>query len=168
MFLAYTNAEDLEAQQKYELATDIALAAVTGEGIYNFGEVLASPIIHALAGTANNWLYELVLVLNAGDIDAFNLLVDRCREQYFGQPALAAFHEDVKKKLVFLCLLNIVFERHSHDRTISFQTIATRTRLPLVEVSVHVSVLVSLGFPFLNFLYFVFVVDYFVCLRFQM
>ena len=140
MFLAYTSGEELEAQQKYELATDIALAAITGDGIYNFGEVLATPIIHALEGTTNHWLFELIHVLNAGDIDGFNSLVDRCREQYFSQPALASMHEDVKKKLVFLCLLNIVFERHSHDRTISFETIATRTRLPFAEVGICICI----------------------------
>lgn len=145
MFLAYTNAEELDPQDKYELATDVALAAATGEGIYNFGEVLATPIIHVLHGTPNQWLYELMLVMNAGDIDGFNSLVDKYREQYFQQPALAAMHESVQKKLVFLCLLNIVFERHSHDRTISFQVIASRTRLPLPEVEWMLMRALSLG-----------------------
>eukprot|EP01032_Pedospumella_encystans_P031310 gene31310-35342_t len=45
MFLSYTNVEDLSAEERYTLATDMALASVTGDDIYNFGEVLATPIL---------------------------------------------------------------------------------------------------------------------------
>ena len=134
MFLAYTPIEDLPVDEKYILATDIALAATTGTDIFNFGEVLATPILTVLRGTPNEWLHDLVVVLNRGDIEGFNTLVESCREKYFAQPALAARHEDIKKKIVLLCLMNIVFERHSHDRTISFSDIASRTRIPVLEV----------------------------------
>jgi 26S proteasome regulatory subunit N9 len=146
MFLAYTSVEELEPQQRYELATDLALAAATGEGIYNFGEVITNPILLALRDSPNSWLYDLVMILNAGDIDGFNSLIDKQRTAYFGQPALAAMHEDVKKKIVFMCLLNIVFERHSHDRTISFNIIAERTRLPYQEVLFRLAMLSSNSF----------------------
>lgn len=134
MFLAYTPIEDLPADEKYQLATDIALAATTGEDIFNFGEVLATPILSILQGTPNEWLYNLVVALNHGDIDGFNIVVESCHEKYFNQPALAARHEDIKKKIVLLCLMNIVFERHSHDRSISFSDIASRTKIPILEV----------------------------------
>ena len=48
------------------LATDIALAALSGEGVYNFGEVLATPILGALEDTPNAWLGELLRVFAAG------------------------------------------------------------------------------------------------------
>jgi hypothetical protein len=38
MFLAYTPVEDLSPEQRYTLATDMALASITGEDIFNFGE----------------------------------------------------------------------------------------------------------------------------------
>jgi hypothetical protein len=40
MFLAYTPLEDLSAPEIYTLATDMALASVTGDDIFNFGELL--------------------------------------------------------------------------------------------------------------------------------
>lgn len=135
MFLAYTPLEELPTDQKYILATDIALAASTGDGIFNFGEVLATPILSVLSGTPNAWMFDLVAVLNRGDIDGFNQIVDSNREHYFSQPALSARHEHIKKKIVLLCLMNIVFERHSHDRTISFTDIASRTHIPTAEVN---------------------------------
>ena len=38
MFLAYTPLEDMSPSEVYILATDMALASVTGDDIYNFGE----------------------------------------------------------------------------------------------------------------------------------
>ena len=133
-FLAYTSVDDLPVEQRYVLATDMALASVTGENIFNFGEVIATPILSVLAGTPNEWLRDLVMALHRGDIDGFNLVVDTHRDAYFAQPALAAKHEEVKKKVVLLSLLNIAFERHAHERTIAFVDIAKRTRIPLDQV----------------------------------
>lgn len=64
----------------------------------------------------------------------FNLIVDNYKVQYFAQPALAAKHEDVKKKIVLLCLLNIAFEKPSYDRNITFTEIANKTRIPVNQV----------------------------------
>jgi 26S proteasome regulatory subunit N9 len=134
MFLAYTPIESLPQAQKYMLATDMALASITGEDIFNFGEVIATPILNCLEGTPNEWLRILVFALNKGDIDGFNTIVDTYSKQYFAQPFLAAKHEFVKKKIVLLCLMNIVFELPSHERTIPFADIASRTRIPLDQV----------------------------------
>lgn len=40
MFLAYTPLEGIPQEERYTLATDISLAALTGEGVFNFGEVV--------------------------------------------------------------------------------------------------------------------------------
>lgn len=131
MYLAYTSVDDLPEDEKFVLATDMALASITGDDIFNFGEVIATPILAALKGTPNEWLCDLVMVMNKGDIDSFNSIVDANREAYFAQPALSARHEDVKKKIVLLCLMNVVFELPSHERTIPFSVIASRTRIPI-------------------------------------
>ena len=134
MFLAYTPVEELPMDQKYILATDMALAAITGDNIFNFGEVIATPILGTLRGSPNQWLHDLVLVMNRGNVDDFNLIVDSHREQYFAQPSLAGRHEEIKKKIVLLALLNIAFERPSHDRQIAFADIASRTGIPVDQV----------------------------------
>lgn len=41
MFLAYTPLEGIPQAERYTLATDISLAALTGEGVFNFGEVVS-------------------------------------------------------------------------------------------------------------------------------
>jgi 26S proteasome regulatory subunit N9 len=98
------------------------------------GEVIATPILNSLKGTPNVWLEDLVMALHKGDIDNFNVIVNTYKTQYFDQPSLKAKHEDIKKKVVLLCLLNIAFRRPSHDRTIAFSDIARETRIPIDQV----------------------------------
>jgi len=145
MFLAYTPVDKLPLAQKYMLATDMALASITGEDIFNFGEVIATPILNCLEGTPNEWLRILVFALNKGDIDGFNTIVDTYSKQYFAQPFLAAKHEFVKKKIVLLSLMNIAFEKHSHDRTLTFTLIAARTKIPIDQVEWVLMKAMSLG-----------------------
>ena len=76
----------------------------------------------------------LVIALHKGEIDNFNQIVGTYSTQYYAQPALAAKHEDVKKKVVLLCLLNIAFLKPSYDRNITFTEIAEKTRIPIDQV----------------------------------
>ena len=39
------------------------LLYTTGEGIYNFGEIITHPILAELKGTANGWLYDLMVCI---------------------------------------------------------------------------------------------------------
>lgn len=50
MFLAYTPLEGIPQAERYTLATDISLAALTGEGVFNFGEVVRARALFFLLG----------------------------------------------------------------------------------------------------------------------
>jgi 26S proteasome regulatory subunit N9 len=122
----------------------MSLAALTGEGVYNFGEVLATPLLSILDGTENQYLFDLIKAMNTGDIDSYNSLVNLNSERYFNQPVLKTFHEKIQQKVVLLCLMDMIFKRSSHDRTIAYQDISDKTRLPLDQVSSHSINLASL------------------------
>lgn len=145
MYLAYTPADELPVDEKYALATDMALAALTGEGVYNFGEVIATPVLAVLQGSPNQYLYDLVIALNQGNIDVFNSVVDSNKESYFAQDVLKNCHDQVQQKVVLLSLMNVVFELPSHERTISFTTIANVSRVPLEQVDWILMRAMSLG-----------------------
>ncbi|KAJ0964376.1 hypothetical protein J5N97_029498 [Dioscorea zingiberensis] len=51
LYLAYTTVESLSDSFKLDLAFDLSLSALLGDNIYNFGELLAHPIINSLLGT---------------------------------------------------------------------------------------------------------------------
>ena len=134
MFLVYTPCDKLPADERYVLATDMAVAAMTADDVYNFGEVIATPILLSLENTPNAWMRELVMSMNNGNITGFNAIVDSCKDQYYGQPALAARHEVVKQKLLLLALINMVSKMSSHNRIIPFQSIAETCMCPLDQV----------------------------------
>jgi 26S proteasome regulatory subunit N9 len=134
MFLSYTAMDEMSSEEKFVLATDMALASVTGDDIYNFGEVLATPILRTLVGTQNEWLLHLVEAMNSGNVQQFNQVLEGYKTQYFAQPTLAAMHNKVQEKVVLLCLVNVAFERPSHDRLISFSDIASRACIPMDQV----------------------------------
>lgn len=134
MFLAYTPLDTMQLEEKQVLATDLALAALTGKNVFNFGEVLATPILTVLEGTPNAWLFELCSCFNHGNIDKFNEIVNANQQAFASQPALANNSDYVKSKVTLLCLINLFFQRPAHDRNVPFATIAEATRLPVEEV----------------------------------
>ncbi|CCI40242.1 unnamed protein product [Albugo candida] len=134
MFLAYTDEEVISEKEKFEMAQNLSIAAITGTGVFNFGEVLATPILKALDGTPKQWLSDLLRVFNRGDIDKYNEIVSQHSEEYFAQPAFVSKSDYIKEKLALLALMRLIFERASHDRNVSFVEIANVTRLGLEQV----------------------------------
>ena len=128
--MTYTSIEQMDANERYVLATDVALSAICGDGVYNLGEVIATPILNCLKGMPNQWLLELILALYDGDIRSFNAVIESNNEAYFSQPALTSNHESIKRKAVLLGLLNIAFDRDPHDREIKFSEISSKTCIP--------------------------------------
>ncbi|CAM9600114.1 unnamed protein product [Chrysoparadoxa australica] len=134
MYLAYTPLATIPPEQQYQLATDISLAALTGDGVFNFGEVLATPALKVLEGTPNAWLGSMLQAFNKGDLDAFNSIMADNRAAVQAQPAMVNREAFVKEKIALLCLMNMVFERPSHQRIIPFAKIAEGAKLPLDQV----------------------------------
>lgn len=132
--LSYTSEDDMSPAEQYELATDMSLAALAGDGVYNFGEVLATPILGVLESTPNAWLGELLRAVSRGDVAAFAGLVETHADAVKAQPALADRFDFVKEKIALLALMNLLFETPAHARTLSFATIAQRASLPLDQV----------------------------------
>lgn len=135
--LSYASEDDLSMDTpdaKYQLATDMSLAALVGDGVYNFGEVLATPILGALENTPNAWLGQLLQVFARGDVDAFATVVSENSAQFNACASLVARTDFLKEKITLLALMNLLFETPSHMRTIQFQQIANTTSLDLDQV----------------------------------
>lgn len=62
LYLAFISSDSLPPEQRLSLAVDISLAALLGDDVYNFGELLLHPIVSrfllrcsaAMAGRMNN------------------------------------------------------------------------------------------------------------------
>ncbi|CAG8455222.1 8328_t:CDS:2 [Paraglomus brasilianum] len=132
LYLACIQLEDVPIKERIDRAYDLALCALLGDTIYNFGELLMHPILDSLSGTEHEWLRALLLAFNAGDYGRFESL-----QPYFAKQSL--FTENfghLLEKIRLMSLIEAVFRRSADNRTIPFTSIAAETRMRIDEVEV--------------------------------
>ncbi|XP_058103971.1 26S proteasome non-ATPase regulatory subunit 13 homolog B [Magnolia sinica] len=134
LYLAYTTVESLSETFKLDLAFDLSLSALLGDNIYNFGELLAHPIMKSLVGTKVEWLYYILQAFNTGDLVRYQELCQVHTAALSAQPALVENEKKLLEKINILCLMEIIFSRPSEDRTIPLSVIAERTKLSIEDV----------------------------------
>lgn len=145
LYLTYNPLDQMSVEEKYNLATGISLAALTGEGVFNFGEVVEHPILSCLTDTENKWLLELMHVFATGNVVEFQRITAQYDPQIRAQPALLSRVELVKEKITLLALVNMVFERPSSERTLDFTDISSRIGVPFEQVEWVIMKAFSLG-----------------------
>ncbi|KAJ8540426.1 hypothetical protein K7X08_030345 [Anisodus acutangulus] len=134
LYLAYTAVESLSESFKLDLAFDLSLSALLGDNIYNFGELLAHPIIKSLIGTKVEWLYYILEAFNTGDLVHYQKLCNVHQAALTAQPALVQNEKKLLEKINILCLMEIIFSRPADDRTIPLSVIAESTKLSVEDV----------------------------------
>lgn len=143
LYMAYTSIDTLPESEKLALAFDLSLAALIGDSIYNFGELLGNQVIESLKGE-NAWMVSLLRAFNSGNQAECERVVTEHATKFNAQPALVNNRALLNQKLAILSLMELVFKRPSEDRTIGFQAIAEATKLPLHEVELLVMKALSL------------------------
>jgi len=121
--------------QSQTLAIDLCLAALTGEGVYNLGQVVNNPILKVLAQTPQAWLVEMLQACARGNVNDFKKL---CQETYptqiASQPALVNMGQQMQEKITLLGLIELVFTKPASERTLTFEEIAKGLEIPLEQV----------------------------------
>ena len=140
-FLGCMDQAEIPQAQQAERALNLCLAAILGKDVYNFGELLAHPILQALAGGEKQWLVDLVFAFNSGNLGRF----DQLRTHWQAQPDLAMHSVQMQQKISLLCLMEMTFKRPATDRQLTFTEIAAETHLPIDEVELLVMKALSLG-----------------------
>ncbi|ORY77679.1 hypothetical protein BCR37DRAFT_118874 [Protomyces lactucae-debilis] len=130
LYLACVKMDDLPKAEAQERAFDLSIAALLGTDIYNFGELLLHPVLQTLAGTEHAWLRDFLAALNAGDLSSFEQLLPKVAKLPLLQQSLPF----LRQKICLMTLIEAVFKRPTHDRVLTFATIASETRLPVYEV----------------------------------
>jgi len=144
--LAYTPVDSLPPDEQLQLAFDVAIAAVVGEDIYNFGEVLSHAVVTALAGTEHAWLHQLLVAFQAGDLGAFDSVCASAASVMNTQPALVAGADFIRQKVTLCALMTLATGGgQGGGGVLSFSAIAESCRLPVEEVDFLVMRALSLG-----------------------
>lgn len=139
LYLNYYNKadpNDKEAVEKQHLlAVDLCLAAITGQGVYNLGQLVTNPLVGCLQGTPEAWLTELLQSISAGNVTDYKNLVNiKYKAQIEAQPTLVHRQQAITEKMTLLSLVQLVFERPSSERTLSYDEIATRLQIAIDQV----------------------------------
>lgn len=130
-FLGCVDISEIPASDQADRAFSIGLAAILGKEIYNFGELLAHPVLEVLKATQDRkWLVDLLIAFNSGDMPAFESL----KLHWQTQADLAAHELPMRRKMALLCLMEMTFRRPATDRRLSFDDIAEATRLAVCDV----------------------------------
>mmetsp|Transcript_18359 Transcript_18359/g.51454 ORF Transcript_18359/g.51454 Transcript_18359/m.51454 type:complete len:389 (-) Transcript_18359:270-1436(-) len=131
MYLAYVSSDSLPTDYKLALAVDISLAALLGENVYSFGELIQHPIIEVMDNTPFSWLRTLLECFNAGNLHKYDELCTAYAKVLNAQPALVENERSLREKITIMSLLELIFSLESENRIVSLETIAQRTKLSL-------------------------------------
>lgn len=125
-FLGCIDLSGMSSAEQAQRAFSIGLAAILGQEIYNFGELLAHPVLESLKTSPDiMWLIELLFAFNSGNITKFEQLT----QFWKNQPDLSAHEFQMRQKMALLCLMEMTFRRAATDRHLSFKDISVETRL---------------------------------------
>lgn len=113
-----------------EMAHDLCIAALLGDSIYNFGELLNHPILDALKGSGVAFLRDVLFAFNAGDHDAIQKLLPMINKH----PALASKIDFLNQKLCLMALVECVFRQLKVSRQLPLPMVANAARVPLDQV----------------------------------
>ncbi|CAL8073752.1 unnamed protein product [Calicophoron daubneyi] len=140
-FLGCVKLEDLSEAEQKAWAFSVGLAAMLGEGVYNFGELLTHDVLKSLENTTDAWLVDLLSAFNRGDINQLEAL----RGQWSSQADLLAAESRLKDKVTLLCLCEMIFRRPANKRTLTFAEISAATRVPNDQIELFLMRALSLG-----------------------
>ncbi|EJW76762.1 PCI domain-containing protein, partial [Wuchereria bancrofti] len=142
--LRYLGCEDqakLSQSEKQLQAVLLGFAALLGDNVYNFGELLAHPILKSLEGTREKWIIDVLYAFNAGDLNKFN----EYRPQWAEWDDLKDHQDLLEDKIRLLSLMEIALARPSKERYISFKEIAEKAQIDLNRVEALVMRALSKG-----------------------
>lgn len=127
--------------ERQQLAYNLSIAALLGDKIYNFGELLQHPIMASISQDPQyEWLFQFLNTLSEGNFEQFDKL---SRERIPQVPILSQHESFLRQKICLMTLVESVFARNI--RTLSFDEIAVATQLPKDNVEHLVMRSISLG-----------------------
>lgn len=142
--LRYLGVSELSQRPDAEnlsLATHLSLAALLGKDVFNFGELLAHPILKFLEKSDDQWLVDLLRAFNSGNVSKFHSM----KPKWGAQADLKANEEILYEKVSLLALMEMTFQRSATDRQLTFIEIANQTGLSHEKIEFLVMKALSRG-----------------------
>lgn len=124
LFLAcIPDLKDLD--NKENIVNDICISALLGDKIYNFGDIIMHDIFKYLS---NNWLKELLLSLNDGNLSQFNKLISN-NQEIDKISDISNRIDFLKQKVCIMAFIELVFNKPTTSRCIKYDEIINQIPL---------------------------------------
>lgn len=131
--LFLSSVPSLTSEEKVQLCYDLCIAAILGDKVYNFGELILHDILQEIAtdNSPYNWLYHLIQALNAGDLSQFNHWLSIA---FTKSPQLQLHQVFIKQKIIIMALLELISTKSTTNKRITFKEISEFTGTPVNDV----------------------------------
>ena len=116
------------------LAYDLCMAALFSVKVCSFGELAAHKILDSLVGTPNEWLRNLILLLNRGETDSIPEFNEKFAPIIMGNDVFKSYISVIQQKLALSVFLQLIFARPFDSRVFNFQEISDVCHVPLETV----------------------------------
>ena len=118
-FLSAANSK----QNTIILAFDMCIAGLVAQHVYSFQELASHPVLDALVGTDNQWIRDLILLLNQGEKNSIKVFNNKYVEKIESCRQLAPFVDTIRDKVTISVFLTLVFKKPFDSRVLTFDEI---------------------------------------------
>lgn len=123
----------LSQDEQVQFCYDLGIAALLGDKIYNFGELILHDILNSISAPDGPyfWLYNLIQQLNSGNLPKFNEWLALATQK---SPFLSAHKAFLHQKIVIMSLLELISLKLTTNKRLQFKEISSVTNTPEDEV----------------------------------
>lgn len=131
LYLSSIKNKSLSIEEQQMLCYDLCIAALLGDKIYNFGELLLHDILNCFKDSQYDWLYNLIHNLNSGNLKNFNKWLAIGFQK---SPFLKTFEVFLKQKVIIMSLLELISMKSTTNKQLNFKEISEFTGTPVNDV----------------------------------
>lgn len=131
LYLSSIKNKSLSIEEQQMLCYDLCIAALLGDKIYNFGELLLHDILNCFKDSQYDWLYNLIHSLNSGNLKNFNKWLATGFQK---SPFLKASEVFLKQKVIIMSLLELISTKSTTNKQLNFKEISEFTGTPVNDV----------------------------------
>jgi len=106
------------------IAFDLCAAALISKNVSSFQEVAAHPITQSLLNTEQQWIYDLILLLNKGSSDIVSTFDEIYAQKLLNSRVFSPYLSIIRQKVEIAVLIGLVLSRPYDSRVFSFKEVS--------------------------------------------
>lgn len=122
----------------------MGMAVLVSKEIYNIAELCEKETLKALIGTDHEWLYEILMTLDSGNIERFLEVCHRF-DIFNRHEIIRKNQKQLDQKIRILAFLDLIFKREKSDSILTFVDVAWITQIEVEDVELLLMKSMSLG-----------------------